>query len=159
LVIRREAKLCQLAGGASLTTPQWTDRATIITVTVITRDASAIGNKVTGEGVIREALSSRYSLFPATREILRHAGPDIGASLASVGGLAIAVLNRGLRPFLTKWHSRLLAWKAQRPKDIAPQDHEKSWVHQQEFYRELDTLREELKKYATALAAIVGVSP
>jgi len=55
-------------------------------------------------GLSREALSSLYSLFGSTRQILRDAGPDVGCSRESVGGIAIAVLNLGLRPFVSKWH-------------------------------------------------------
>jgi hypothetical protein len=55
-------------------------------------------------GLVREAMNSLYTLFGTTREILRAAGPDVGASRESVGGLSIAVLNQGLRPFLSKWH-------------------------------------------------------
>ena len=65
-------------------------------------------------GLIREALNSLYNLFAPTRDILRKAGPNVGASKESVGGIAIAVLNNGLRPFLTKWHPLLHEWEAQR---------------------------------------------
>ena len=60
------------------------------------------------EGFVREAMNSLYSLFGSTREILRKVGPKVGASHDSVGGIAIAVLNNGLRPFLSKWHPLLL---------------------------------------------------
>lgn len=41
------------------------------------------------EGLIREALNSLYSLFETTREILKEAGPSVGASINSVGGIAM----------------------------------------------------------------------
>lgn len=66
------------------------------------------------QGLVREALNSLYSLFGTTRGVLKAAGPDVGASRDSVGGIAlaqpaagIAVLNNGLRPFLAKWHPLL----------------------------------------------------
>ena len=62
----------------------------------------AVQSLSTEEGLMREALNSLYSLFGSTREILRKAGPKVGASRQSVGGIAIAVLNNGLRPFLSK---------------------------------------------------------
>jgi len=34
----------------------------------------------TDQGLLREALTSLYSLFGTTREILKDAGPDVGAS-------------------------------------------------------------------------------
>ena len=38
-------------------------------------------------GTVREAMNSLYSLFASTREILRKAGPNVGASHDSVGGV------------------------------------------------------------------------
>ena len=70
------------------------------------------------QGLVREALNSLYSLFGTTREILKDAGPNVGASINSVGGIAIAVLNLGLRPFLAKWHPLLQVYEAKRPSDI-----------------------------------------
>ena len=64
------------------------------------------------------------SLFATTREILKQAGPDIGASHRSVGRIAITVLKRGLRPFLAKWHPLLQSWETQRPFDISPFEHD-----------------------------------
>src|SRR5215211_7452551 len=50
-----------------------------------------------GAGSVREALDSLYSLFAATREVLRAAGPEVGEGRDAVGPLAIRVLNEGLR--------------------------------------------------------------
>ena len=108
-------------------------------------------------GTLREALNSLYSLFGSTREILRKAGPKVGASHDSVGGIAITVLNVGLRPFLSKWHPLLQAWEAQRASNISPQAHEKTWEYEGIVRRELEDLRQELETYSNALAAISGV--
>ena len=109
------------------------------------------------EGILREALNSLYSLFKTTREILREAGPDVGASHNSVGGIAITVLNRGLRPFLTKWHSILEVWETQRPSGVSTKEHEKQWLEESKMRGELEDLRQELNKYAQALAKISGI--
>lgn len=109
------------------------------------------------QGLLREALTSLHKLFGTTREILREAGPDVGASRQSVGGIAIAVLNNGLRPFLTKWHPLLQAWEARRPDQISLQEHEQNWSNESELRGELESLRENLKQYANALATIAGV--
>jgi hypothetical protein len=45
------------------------------------------------EGLLCEDLNSLYSLFGTTREILKEAGPKVGASHRSVGGIAIAFLH------------------------------------------------------------------
>lgn len=110
------------------------------------------------EGLVREALNSLYSLFGTTREILKAAGPDVGIALNSVGGIAIAVLNRGLRPFLAKWHPLLQAHEAQRPTGRSPKEHEQQWSEAGKLREELEQLRQKLKQYADALAEIAGVA-
>jgi len=109
------------------------------------------------EGLLREALNSLYSLFGTTRQVLKDAGPDVGASHNSMGGVAIAVLNIGLRPFLAKWHPRLQAWEVQRPADRSAKDHELQWIEEIELRIALADLRQELEKYSVALGEIAGV--
>ena len=109
------------------------------------------------EGLLREALTSLHSLFKTTREVLKEAGPDVGASHDSVGGIAIAVLVNGLRPFLAKWHPRLQAWEAQYSPEVSPKEHEQNWSLALELRGELESLRKDLEQYANALAIIAGV--
>jgi hypothetical protein len=109
------------------------------------------------EGLLREALNSLYSLFGTTREILKQAGPDVGASHDSVGGIAIAVLNNGLRPVLAKWHPLLQTWEAQREPNVSPKEHERNWSEEKQLRAELEALRQDLEQYAHALAIIAGV--
>jgi len=110
------------------------------------------------QGMVREALNSLYSLFGSTREILKAAGPDVGISKASVGGIAIAVLNNGLRPFLSKWHPLLMTWETAQSPDTDPKSHELKWPQEQFARAELELLRGNLTKYASALAEIAGVN-
>lgn len=107
-----------------------------------------------GQGSARESLNSLYQLFPTTREILKAAGPDVGASRTSVGGIAIAVLNNGLRPFLSKWHSCLKNWEAQLTAGMNSEEHERAWVQIADLYAELETLRLQLAQYSEALLKI-----
>ncbi len=109
------------------------------------------------EGVLREALASLHSIFGTTREILKESGPDVGASKNSVGGIAITVLNKGLRPILSKWHPRLQAWNTQRDPGISPQEHEKQWPEEPQLRQEMEDLHKELKIYADVLSIIAGV--
>jgi len=111
------------------------------------------------KGLLREALSSLYSLFASTRQILREAGPDVGASSKSVGGIAIGVLNRGLRPFLAEWHPRLVNWESQRAAETCPKEHEDHWPDAPKLRQALHELQSELQKYARALEVIVGLEP
>jgi hypothetical protein len=110
------------------------------------------------QGSMREALSSLYSLFASARNILRQAGPDVAkAGVHSVGGIAIRVLNEGLRPFLSKWHIALSDWEAKRLDDGSIIDHESTWPLADAFRADLGRLREELETYADALGKIAGV--
>lgn len=109
------------------------------------------------QGLLREALTSFYNLFGVTRQVLKEAGPDVGASCDSVGGIAIAVLNKGLRPFLAKWHSLLQTWEGQRPPHQSPREHEQNWSEESKLREELEKLRSDLNQYANALAEIVGL--
>jgi hypothetical protein len=109
------------------------------------------------QGLLREALNSLHSMFAITRQILREAGSEVGISSKSVGGIAIAVLNKGLRPFLSQWHPLLQTWEAQKPPTTSPKDHEKKWSLEPQMRQELLLLGKELEQYANALAEIVGV--
>jgi len=109
------------------------------------------------EGVLREALSSLHSLFAVTRQVLRDAGPDVGIARQSVGGIAIAVLNRGLRPFLAKWHPALQAWEAQQDFNTSSKKHACGWSEEPKLRADLEELRKGLAQYADALAKISGV--
>lgn len=109
------------------------------------------------KGLLRESMNSLYTMFATTREVLKQAGPKAGASKSSVGGIAIAVLNNGLRPFLTKWHPLLQQWEVQRSSEISPQEHEKRWGYEQTLRKEFEDLRVGLAQYAEALAKISGV--
>lgn len=109
------------------------------------------------EGLLREALTSLHDIFPETRKILKDAGPEVGARMPSIGGIAIRVLNRGLRPFLSKWHPMLLAWETRRPHETSSMDHERKWAHATQLRAELRTMRGSLAEYALALGQACGV--
>jgi len=126
-------------------------------VELVTRIAIQPLEAEQNQGLLREALLSLHSLFRTTREILKEAGPDIGASHESVGRIAITVLNRGLRPFLSKWHPLLQTWETQRPATLSPKEHEKNWPQEAQLRSELELLRQNLEEYAIALAYIAGV--
>ena len=111
-----------------------------------------------GEGILREALESLHDLFLVTREILRRAGPSVANGPNSFGAVAIEVLNKGIRPFLTKWHPLLLAYEQKRPSDIPVRDYEQAWEYAQEFRQELAEFQRQMKIYADALAQIAGVT-
>ncbi len=89
----------------------------------------------------QEALESVYSMFPATREILRKHGPECGI----FARIAIPVLNQIVRPFTAKWHRLSLEGGFLEPGKCS------------EFRKELEALRKNLLNYSRMLAELAGV--
>lgn len=87
------------------------------------------------------ALSSVYSLFPTTREILRHRG----RRSIEFSKVAIPILNQVVRPFTAKWHREAEAGAFEDP------------ARCQEFRAELESLQLDLRKYNRMLADIAEV--
>ncbi len=107
-------------------------------------------------GLLREALNSLYAIFGITRGILKEAGPEVADGEASLGPIAIRVLNDGLRPFLSDWHPRLKAHEAMRPKDVSELDHERAWDDYAAMRAALAQLQADLRVYTDMLAEISG---
>jgi hypothetical protein len=104
-----------------------------------------------GQGFAREALTSMYTLFGMTREVLRQAGPEIAEGPDALGPLAIRILNEGLRPFVTRWHTELRGFEESNGGETA-------WPLRAEFDRDLERVQAELGKYVDVLAQLAGVS-
>ncbi|KUN03912.1 hypothetical protein AQI95_20925 [Streptomyces yokosukanensis] len=114
------------------------------------------------EGFLREALSSFYTFFNTTREILRRYGPDVAPPLTpgnvSFGFLAVTVLNRVLRPLLSSWHPRLTAYESRRPEGSDPMVWEREWEHSDALRVEIAAVRRSLTSLARTLQEVAGVS-
>lgn len=87
------------------------------------------------------ALTSVYSLFSITREILRRRGRNT----INFSKIAIPILNQIVRPFTAKWHKESLAGAF---------DCE---TRRAEFRQDLETLQKDLCNYNRMLADIAGV--
>ncbi len=112
------------------------------------------------EGSLREALTSLYSLFGLTREILRAHGPSVAQAkkdALSFGYLAVAILNTILRPLLAKWHPVLKSYEETRPISLSPLEHEHKWAHYSELRQEIEEARLVLIQYANLLAQVAEV--
>jgi hypothetical protein len=110
------------------------------------------------EGLLREALSSLYQIFQNTRLILRQAGPGVAhGGASSVGAIAIEVLNKGLRPFLAKWHPVLQTHEMKRPPKLSAAEHEHSWENYQECRQSLAALQRDMLQYVDVLAKLAGI--
>ena len=134
--------------------PRQKDAAWALAVELQTRVATQdIGLEY---GTLREALSSLHALFGVTREILRNNGPVVGLRRDSVGGIAITVLNKALRPFLSKWHPALSDWEHRRPAERSMVEHENAWEKAVVCRAELARIRQGLWEYSKALAKMAG---
>jgi hypothetical protein len=113
------------------------------------------------EGLLRESLSSLYTIFGRTREILREHGIDVarvdGKDRMSFAFLAIIILNYVLRPFLTRWHTKLSDWEATNTESISTVEHERNWSEGENMRLELNKIRIYLIEYANLLAEVAGV--
>jgi hypothetical protein len=113
------------------------------------------------EGVLREALSSLYTLFDTTRTILRTYGPGIaqpkGGNPLSFGSLAVTMLNVVIRPVLAQWHPMLLDYENTKESTVSPLTHERQWEKGDELRRVLNEVREVLIAYANVLAQVADV--
>ncbi|MBA3473341.1 MAG: hypothetical protein H0T57_08990 [Rubrobacter sp.] len=113
------------------------------------------------EGLLREALSSLYSVFGSTRQILREHGPEVakpkGGGDLSFGYLSVTVLNTVLRPVLAKWHPLLLDYESSKKDGISPLEHEKNWSRGEELRQALEDTRARMIKYADTLGEVAGV--
>lgn len=114
------------------------------------------------DGFLREALTSLYTFFDTTREILRRYGPEIAPPLApghvSFGVLAVTVLNRVLRPLLATWHPRLSAYESQRPEEVDPVAWERRWEHADVLRERIGEVRRTLVSLARTLQEVADVS-
>jgi hypothetical protein len=113
------------------------------------------------EGLLREALSSLYTLFDTTRKILREYGPSVaqpkGEDNLSFGYLAVAILNTVLRPVLAKWHPLLLDYENTRQSSVSSLEHERQWDKHEELRQVLNDVRQVLTEYTNLLAEVAGV--
>ena len=113
------------------------------------------------EGLLREALSSLYTLFDTTRKILREYGPSVARSKhednLSFGYLAVAILNTVIRPVLSKWHPLLLDYESTKTSSVSPLEHEKKWDKHNELRKKLDEVRLTLIDYANVLSDVADV--
>ena len=109
-------------------------------------------------GMVREALDSLHELFDVTRDILRKDGPQVGMGPSTVGGMALRVVNDGVRPFLAKWHPRLADWETRRRGTVGELAHERAWPDEAKCRGELAKLQRGLSTYAEALGKIAGAA-
>jgi len=105
------------------------------------------------DGFIREALTSLYGLFATTRDILKASRPSVPVSgEPTVEYLAVTMLNRELRPFLSRWHPRLREYEKSRPDGP-----EADWPENVACRGDLAEVQAHLRDFALSFARLAGV--
>ncbi|WP_109316739.1 hypothetical protein [Pseudovibrio ascidiaceicola] len=111
--------------------------------------------------VISEVYDSWYSFFGVTRELIK----EIPVSKAreqstnQIINLSIDVLNKGLRPHLTRWQARYRHWQEQAvisKTNIEPQALQKQFPEYQDLIEDLLSVNKKLIAYRTQLEQIVN---
>jgi hypothetical protein len=114
--------------------------------------------------VVADVLSSLFDLFQITRDLLLELPPSDRAKEESVANLIIRVLNDGIRPSLTKWHSDYRRWWDAALANVeyasrSPSDIQKDYPKYADLLRDLQRMNVELSKFSDELALVAaGVS-
>lgn len=104
------------------------------------------------QGFLREAMTSLYTLFSTIREELKSMSPSLSGRRATVEVFALQMLNNELRPFLTKWHPLLKQFEEDHDQD------EGKWKWAAECRAELETMRQQIIKYARAFGELAEIA-
>lgn len=117
--------------------------------------------------VIAEIYDSWYEFFRITRELIKtipvkRVRADEDTQL--LVGLSIDVLNKAVRPHLTKWQARYRHWlgrELQRTEnqDVSPQEIQRRFPEYKELVEDLKRTNAQLVSYAKVLARIVELGP
>ncbi len=115
--------------------------------------------------VILEVYNSWYEFFKITRELIKSVPVNKIRSASSTQvlvGISIDVLNKGIRPHLSKWQARYRHWidaelGKQGGKDFPPQDLQKRYPKYGELVSELKATNKQLVAYSAVLARILGI--
>jgi hypothetical protein len=114
------------------------------------------------QGILREALSSFYTLFETTRDVLKKYGSDLAkhkSGKLNLALIAISMLNYGLRPLLSEWHPTLEDYEASRPINVSRKSYEAKWSKNKDLRERISEIRETINHYANLLAEIASISP
>jgi len=113
--------------------------------------------------IIVEVYNSWYQLFTSTREYLKEMpGCELvkDDNAKKIVKLAIEVLNKGLRPHLTKWQGKYRRWydtalNDEKYKDMTPQDIQKNYPEYKELITDLKQVNKELMVYSDILGKLI----
>lgn len=120
-----------------------------------------IGIKIDFEhDVINEIYNSWYEFFKITRELIKNIPVSKirkNQSTRKLVKISIAILNKGLRPHLTKWQARFISWyniNFEKYKDLTPQEIQEKFSNYNELKEEMGEVNKFLIEYKKVLEII-----
>ena len=114
-----------------------------------------------GYDVISEVYDSWYEFFKIARELLKEIPvekiqDDKETSLVEI---SIQILNKCIRPHLTKWQAKYRKWyenkiKKNKDKQISPQEIQKEYEYYDEMVEDILNVNKKIKEYSKILYSI-----
>jgi len=109
--------------------------------------------------VIDEVYDSWYEFFRLTRELIKNIPVSKirkDESTKKLVSIAIEVLNKGIRPHLTKWQARFRKWynmevKKEENEKLSSQDIQKEYPEYEELTKEMREVNQKLLEYREIL--------
>ncbi len=112
--------------------------------------------------VISEIYDSWHGFFTTTRELIKDIPVDKVSheSTRQIISMSISVLNRGLRPHLTKWQARFRRWNDSEiarsvSEDIDPQAIQRKYPHYDDLTKDLLVVNQRLITYRNKMRELV----
>lgn len=111
--------------------------------------------------VIIEVYNSWYALFSQTRELISNIPANLIKSQESTRSLieiATKVLNEGLRPHLTKWHSEFRNWHDVHKNQLqtkTPQEYQREFPEYQALVEDMLKVNADMIRYAEELKKLI----
>lgn len=117
----------------------------------------------TDNDVIAEVYNSWYELFREIRQLIR-ASPIRNKDAEGAIALTVDVLNKGLRPHLTRWQARFRRWyskalESHENEALSPQEIQRQYPQYDDLVADLQKVSEGLAEYAKLLRRIAGGEP
>ena len=107
--------------------------------------------------VIAEIYDSWFELFKTTRTLIKEIPAEQikEKNTKLLVGTLVDILNKGMRPHLTKWQARFRRWYncqiEQGKTDASPQDIQKLYPHYKALTEDLIKVNKEMVSYANEL--------
>jgi hypothetical protein len=113
--------------------------------------------------VVVEVYNSWYEFFRVARELIKTIPVSKvreNESTRQIVRISVLILNKELRPHLTRWQARYRRWwdtaiASPESRDISPQDLQRQYPHYEELMKELKAINKKLVVYAQLLEQLI----